>query len=283
MISGKIFGLFFALLVCSSAAAQNFNSQNSYDDDPFDSKSFFMSGFNYLSNNVYLGRKDTLVIPYYSPYVGYHFSSGFYAKGMVSYTSTGGGHIDLTTIEAGYDHSFTDYLNGGINLDKFFYNKNSLSIRANTRGSGGIYAQFNNKILEPQVTFDIDINGQSKDYVARLVLDHDFKLADNSLHIIPTFGFSSGTQNYYDEYFVNRLNKKDKKNKIKSVITDPSKMVPLVYEFSIKGTYMVNKWLFSLIPTYSLPLSPATITINKKTSTEKLSNSFFIELDICHR
>ena len=70
------------------------------DDDPYDSKSYFMFGFNYLSNNVYLGRKDTVTIPYYTPYISYHNKNGIYVKGLVSYTTAKGGAIDLTTIEA---------------------------------------------------------------------------------------------------------------------------------------------------------------------------------------
>ncbi len=277
--------LFLAFILFSSSAIAQRVIPSSLDDedDPFDTKSYFMGGFNYLSDNVYLGRRDTLTIPYYTPYIGYHYKNGLYAKGMVSYTTAKGGTIDLTTIEAGWDHSFNDHFNGGVNFDKFFYNKNSLSVRANSKGSGGVYGQFNNDIIEPQITFDLNINSKSTDYVIGIILDHDFKLLNKTLHIIPTVGFSSGTQNYYDEYFINRMNKKDKKGNVKTAISNPNRLVPLVYEFSIKVTYRVNKWLFTLTPNYVIPLSPATITINKKTSQEKLSNSFYVELDICHR
>jgi hypothetical protein len=202
---------------------------------------------------------------------------------MVSYTTAKGGTIDLTTLEAGWAHTFNDHFNGGVNLDRFFYNKSSLSIRANTKGSGGINAQYNNNIIEPQLKFDLNINNSSTDYVLGIVADHDFNLAAQKLHVIPTLEFSLGTQNYYDEYFRNRINKKNKKGNVKSVVADPNKMAPLVYEFSTKVTYMVSKWLFTLTPAYDIPLNPATITINKKTSKEALSNTFYMELDICHR
>ncbi len=275
--------LAFILFSSSAIAQQVIPSSLDDEDDPYDTKSYFMGGFNYLSDNVYLGRRDTLTIPYYTPYIGYHYKNGLYAKGMVSYTTAKGGTIDLTTIEAGWDHSFNDHFNCGVNFDKFFYNKNSLSVRANSKGSGGVYGQFNNDIIEPQITFDLNINSKSTDYVIGIILDHDFKLLNKTLHIIPTVGFSSGTQNYYDEYFINRLNKKDKKGNVKTAISNPNRLVPLVYEISTKVTYRVNKWLFTLTPNYVIPLSPATITINKKTSQEKLSNSFYVELDICHR
>jgi len=274
--------LLLVVLVSLVARSQQTSLSDLYDD-PYDTKSFFLCGFNYLSNNVYLGRKDTTLIPYYSPYIGYHFSNGIYVKGMASYTTAQGGLIDLATLEAGWDHAFSQYFNGGINADRFFYNKNSLSIRASTKFSSGIFAQVSNDYIEPMVKFDIDANAHSTDYVFTFQLDHDFDLANETLHLVPAVEMSAGTQNYYDEYFVARINKKAKKDKLKSVITNPNNFAPLVYEFSFKGSYRTGKWLFELTPKYDIPLSPATITINKKTTTETLSNTFFLELDICHR
>jgi len=279
----KYVAFLLAALFCTSAKGQNKAQQQNDEDDPYESQSYFMVGMNYLSNNVYLGRKDTVVIPYYTPYIGYHFQSGIYANALVSYTTAKGGIIDLTTLEAGYNHSFGDHFNGGLDIDKFFYNKNSLSVRANTKGSGGVYGQYNNNIIEPQLSFDVNLNSNSKDYVIGLLFDHDFELLNRAMHIAPSIGMMSGTQNYYDEYFINRLNKKNKRAKVKSVVSDPNKLVPLVYEYSTKASYMTGKWLFTLTPTYAVPLNAATVTINGKTSKEKLSNSFYMELDICHR
>ena len=277
--------LFMGFVLCGHMAVGQgvVATDDEGEDDPYDSVSYFMVGFNYLSDNVYLGRKDTFAIPYYTPYVGYHYKNGLFVKGMVSYTPAKGGTIDLTTLEAGWEHSFTDHMNGGLVVDRFFYNKNSISIRANTTASGGVYGQYNNDALEPTISFDVNANAHSTDYVVGLLLDHDFKLSHKALHLIPTIGLIAGTQNYYDEYFINRLNKKDKKGNTKRVVADPNQLVPLVEELSMKMTYMVGKWLFTLSPIYAIPMSPATITINKKTSQEKIVNSFFVELDICHR
>ena len=278
--------LFVAIFVLFSQTtfAQRVTGANTDDDDnddPYETLSYFMSGLNYLSNNVYLGRKDTLVIPYISPYIGYHYKSGLYAKAMVSY-DPGKGRIDLLTLEAGYDHSFGDHFNGGLNLDKLYYNKNTTSIRANTNGSAGLYGQYANDWLEPQVDFNADFNKKT-DYVLALHLDHNFKIAGNTLNIIPTVTMNAGTQHYLDEYFINRLTKRDKTLKLKKVLGDASKFKALDYEFSTKVTYRVNKWLFTLIPTYVIPVNASTIIFPKTTFQEKLSNTFFVELDVCHR
>ena len=256
------------------------------DDDPYEHKSYFMYGLNCLSDNVYLGRKDSVTLPYISPYIGYHFANGLYGKALASYAPTHS-RIDLLTIEAGYDHSFGEHFNAGISGDKFYYNKNSSSIRSSTTGSVGINGQYTNEWMEPQVSWDFNFNKSSTDYVAGIQLDHDFSLAKGTFHILPTIGMNSGTQYYYDEYFVNKLNKKNKTTKSKKVVANPGHFVPLDYEISTKITYRITKWLFTLIPLYAVPVSPATITIPEKkqivTEKEKLTNSFFVELDICHR
>ncbi len=279
-----------ALLLMAGTAticpAQYSGSPKDAGDDPYETKDHLVAGLNYLSNNVYLGRKDTLVIPYYSPFLGYHFKSGFYVKGMMAYTTAGnlGGHIDLTTLEAGYDHSFGEHFNVGVNAEKFFYNKNSISVRANTTAGIGLDAQYSNDFVEPQAIFNVDFNKNSQDYVLGLAADHDFGLDDGKLHLIPTASANAGTQNYFDEYFVNRLTKKDKNNKVKHVVQNPSKINILDYEFNVKTTYRTGHWLFTFIPTYALPESPASILLpGKKLQSEHLSNGFYVELDICYR
>jgi len=247
-----------------------------------------MFGLNYLSNNVYLGRKDTALLPYISPYIGYHDKNGLYAKAMSSYAPTQ--HVlDLFTIEAGYDHSFGEHLNAGANLNKFFYNKNSTSIRSSTKGSASIYSQYTNDWIEPQVNFDANLNKKSTDYALGIQLDHNFSLANKMLNIIPAAGMNSGTQHYYDEYFIARLTKNDKTLQVKKVVANANKFNAIDYEFNTKVTYRINKWLFTLTPTYAIPVSPAQITLpatknlSERTEQEHLSNSFYVELDICHR
>ena len=278
-----LFNTIVLLLFTLAGNAQAILNNGDDDDDPYEHVSYFMYGLNYLSNNVYLGRKDSVAIPYYNPYIGYHLKNGLYAKGMASFTNTNGTHMDLATLEAGYDHSFGDHFNAGINLDKYYYNKNSRSIRANTKGGAGINGQYTNDWIEPQVNFDANFNKNSTDYVTNFMLDHDFKLADGTLHIIPEAAVNIGTKHYYDEYFLANFTRADKKQKIKKAVANAGKYQVADYEFSLKTTYRVSKWLFTLIPTYAIPVNPAVVTLPNRTVTEKLSNSFYVELDICHR
>src|SRR5579883_1873354 len=88
--------------------------------------SYFSAGVNYVSNNVYLGRKDSVTIPYISPYVEYHNKTGIYGNLMASYlpVSINGRSpdFDLLTLEGGYMHDFfDDHLSGILYFDKYWY------------------------------------------------------------------------------------------------------------------------------------------------------------------
>ena len=85
-------------------------------------KSYFQVGLKYLSDNVYLGRKDSATISYITPTLGYYNKSGFYITGGISYQpNNGANRIDLATIEAGYDFSIKDKFYGGLYAGKYFY------------------------------------------------------------------------------------------------------------------------------------------------------------------
>jgi len=287
----KIWILYFAVLLmfseCAFSQSNKTTKATEDEDDPFEHKSYFMYGLNYVSDNVYLGRKDSVTLPYISPYIGYHFSNGIYGKAIASDAPTKG-YIDLITLEAGWDHNLGDHFNLGVCGDKFYYNKNSTNIRSAAKGGLGATGQFTNDWIEPQLTWDFNFNKASTDYLLGLELDHDFDLKKHKFHIVPAVSLNYGTRHFYDDYFINRFLKKDKTLAAYNVVADANEFVPLDYEIKIKFTYRVTKWLFTLTPTYSIPTSPATITLpgknkNKTTETEKLSNSFFVELDICHR
>jgi hypothetical protein len=252
------------------------------DDDPYEGVSYCMYGVNYLSNNVYLGRKDTAVVPYLSPYAGYHLKSGLYAKGSVSFSRGNNLRPDLATLEAGYDRSF-GRVDCGVSLYKYFYHKNSLNTRANILGSACVYAQYCNDWIQPQVVVDVNLNKKNVDFVTNISLDHDFELKDGSLHIVPTIAMNMGTQYFLDDYFVNRLTQADKNLKLKKAIVDAGKYKPLDYEFSVKATFRASKWLFTAMPVYVVAVNPGSVALPKGTVVETLSNSFYVELDICHR
>ena len=106
-------------------------------------KSYFQSGLKYLSDNVYLGRKDSAAISYITPVIGYYNKSGFYITGGISYQpDNGANRIDLATIEAGYDFSIKDKFYGGLYAGKYFYSGDSYAVNAEVNTGLGAYGSY---------------------------------------------------------------------------------------------------------------------------------------------
>jgi len=98
-------------------------------------KSYFKADINYLSNLVYLGRKDSITTPYITSSIGYYHPSGFYASAAVFYIRPKPYQgIDLYTLDAGYDFKINDLFSGSVYAEKYFYNNSSNSIKSNISG-----------------------------------------------------------------------------------------------------------------------------------------------------
>lgn len=94
-------------------------------------KSNFVVGLKYLSNNVYLGRVDSANIMYLVPTISYYHKSGLHIGASLSYQLDAGlNKIDAFSFEAGYDFSIGKKLTGGVSLEKYFYDMNSISLNS---------------------------------------------------------------------------------------------------------------------------------------------------------
>lgn len=47
-------------------------------------ESYFKADLNYLNDLVYLGRRDSIAVPYLTATIGYYHKSGFYLTGALS-------------------------------------------------------------------------------------------------------------------------------------------------------------------------------------------------------
>lgn len=75
-----------------------------------DKVSYGLISINYISDAVFMGRKDSISAPYLYPSILYHHKSGLYAKGSFSYlTKANESRIDLFLITAGIDFSVNDF------------------------------------------------------------------------------------------------------------------------------------------------------------------------------
>ena len=280
------------LTVVLGAGLHAAQAQDDSTADATPAKSYGKISLNYLTNSVYNGRKDSLNTPYLTPTIGYYAKSGFFADGSLSYlTRTGSDGIDLATIEMGYDFTIKDF-DGEIMGSKFFYNSNSTNTKSEISSSLSASAGYDFGFIHPTLHGSLSF-GKSTDYAVAFSLDHAFSVADDKLAITPSFLLNASTQNYYGSYYNSRRYAKLRKKvyyDISADVTDASRFKLLDYEFSVPIDYTVNKFTFSIVPSYAIPVNPAVITVNikpsatsatiSKTNTEKTENTFYASFEV---
>ncbi len=253
-------------------------------------KSYFQASINYLNNNVYLGRKDTVLTPYITASLGYYHKSGLFISTSASYLPVSGqSRIDLVTIEAGYEIK-TDKFEGQATFDKFFYSSQSNNVKAEMKASLAFFAGYDFGFIKPTATPTLNLSN-SADFALTLGLEHTFYSEDNSFDITPTFNANGSTQNYYSSYYRNRKFKVKKKKVVTiqkgtvyGVVEGASQFKMLDYEFTLPVNYTIKKFTFNFTPTYAIPVHPAVVDITTqianqppktRTVTEKPGNSFY--------
>src|SRR5450631_1054907 len=249
-----------------------------------DSTSHFEVSMNYQSNNVYLGRKDSAVLPYFIPMLSYYHKSGIYMTASAAYLKNStANRIDVVTLEAGYSFS-SGYYSGDFTATKYFYNSQSTSVTAAISGAVSYQNSYNFGFIKPTVTGTLNF-GKNTDIEAAFGLEHSFYLLGDKLEIIPVFTANASTLNYYSNYYRTRRFSKRKAKKtvtgtvdITGTVVDPSSFRILDYEPSLPISYKAGKFTFSFTPTYAIPVNPAEIdlhyvystgTITDKKNTEK--------------
>ncbi len=280
--------LFILISIASSSYCQHiqglYEINRRYEDDPYDELTYSYAGLNLLSNNIYMGRKDSLALPYITPYVGYQLHNGLYAKAGLSFAPNGrDGRVDLLALEGGYDRTFGYHILTGIWLEYDKFQKNSPSILAAYTNKAGFYCIYRNATFEPQLTL-ISSSGRASDIAAGLGVAHNFRFFNNTLNVFPTITLFAGSDNFYSAYL---QRKQDQNTHIMwlsgPAVPDAGNFKPLGIEVSAKAIWRVNEWLFTFKPTLSIPLSPEKIYYINGTHTEATTNSIFAELDICYR
>jgi len=247
------------------------------------------AGIDYLSNNVYLGRHDSLRIPYLTPTISYYNKTGFYATGSLSYVhDTQSSDIDQVEISAGYTYVKNKFA-GDLSLEKDFYNSASKNVRAETKGSLNAIVSYDFGFIKPELDGGLVFNLKN-DYYSGFGLSHAFYFDDDNFEIDPSFLVNASTQNYYNAYYSKRKYKvKRKKGTValtstKAYLPNTSQFKIMDYEISVPVEYSLGNFIFNFTPAESIPVNPnvAVITVTPpsgnavtRTKTEKLSSIFY--------
>ncbi len=263
-------------------------------------KSHFQIEVGFLSNNVFFGRKDSVATPYITPSLGYYHKSGLYINVLASYLPTSGqNRFDLFTIEAGYTHKFGNF-DMQLTGSKFFYNSSSYNVESEILADVVGTFDYNFKIISAIVQGMV-IFAPYTDYAASFGLEHSFYALKNKLVITPSAMANASTQNYYNSYYRFRryslarleklLNNSTLEYTITAYVFDPSKFRVLDYELSMPVSYSVKKFTLNINPVFSIPVSPAVLSVTTKRIirppvtrifTEKLHNSIFVQAGISY-
>lgn len=266
-------------------------------------KSGLAVGIKYLSNNVYLGRVDSANIMYLSPSIGYYHKSGLHIGASLAYQlHAGANKIDALNFDAGYDFKITDNFSGGLSIEKYFYDMNSISLNSVNDLGVNTNLSYDFSIFTVSAGAGLGFNDKT-DVITELEINRSFELG--KLVVEPTIKFNAGTQNYYNAYLVagkshltGNKGKGNAKGKGKGTTTtttttttaatysvsEASRYKMLDYELSVPISYSLGNFKFNLTPTYAIPVNPASILSSTGAITkEVLSNRFVLQLDIAYK
>lgn len=258
-------------------------------------KSRFEAGISYQSNDVYLGRRDSSVLSYFTPVLSYYDKSGLYFSASAGYLSDAqSSRVDVVTLEGGYIFTSGNY-DGQLNISKLFYNSQSTSVTSEIKASAGYQNGYDFGAVKANLNLGFDF-GMKTDYSASFGLDHGFSFLHDKLEFTPSVYMNAGTQNFYDNYYKNKRysNKKNGRgtgNVVSGVtgsVVNPSNFKILDYELSIPLSYTINKLVINFTPTYAIPVNPSLINIqstggSNKIITEHLTNTFYMTTGIIFR
>ena len=266
--------------------------------------SYWKASIDYLSNAVYNGRKDSAVLPYVTPGIGYYNKSGWYVSACAAYAAAvNANRIDYFSLDAGYNFSIQNF-SGDVRANKTFYNTQSTVIKSDIKGGIGTDLSYDFNFLQAGVSADIIFDNKT-DVAFNINITHAFSWgpANQQWSITPTLAANFSSLYFYEGYTNRRVGKAIKKINPNVVSVKAATIVPnpgitlLDYEASLPITYDAKKWGIAFTPTYAIPMNKiettttATFTLkNRSTHTtannitpaseKNLSNAFYAEFTI---
>jgi hypothetical protein len=260
--------------------------------DKSDETSSFKFGVTYISNNVYLGRADTVTTPVIVPQVKYTFKSGIYFSGsLYIIPNKPTQKLDGGDLEGGYDFDITEDLSGGASFTKLFYSPTSTQIASSISGTFNVNFDYDiADIITPSISADYDLNKQgiNNDELLAIGIAHDFITKgvfgdEDVLLISPTITANVGTQNFYDAYLTKKNFKLAKRNKLENAVlakyvSQLSQFELLDYELSAPVEYKTGHFILEIIPTYAIVQNELPKGIANRLSDQ--SSIFYVQASV---
>jgi hypothetical protein len=281
----------FAAFSQTGAPAGSTDNDKTKPDDKDDATSSFKFGISYISNNVYMGRTDTVTTPVIVPMAKYTFGNGVYFSGSLYFIPTKPKQkLDGGDIAGGYDFDISDAISAGASFTKLFYSSTSTQIASAISSTLNANVNYDNDYLSPALNVDYNLNRQgiNNDFLVSPAVAHDFITAgvfgtSDILLISPTVTLNAGTQNFYDSYLTKKKLKSKKLTAKQTEILNQyeSKLGQfqiLDYELSVPLEYKNGHFLFQLSPTYAVVENQLPKLIAEQLSDQ--SGVFYVEASV---
>ena len=256
--------------------------------------SYVSIALNYISDAVFMGRKDSITAPYLYPSITYHHKSGFYASGSFSYlTKSNESRIDLFLVSAGYDFTVKKF-SGDLSITKYFFNEDSYNVISEVEADLTAAISYDFDVINLGLTSSLYVNnGSGSDFFLASEISHDFISSNNKFQISPTAGIYLGSQNFYEEYYMTSRFGNDGRGQgqgsggatetITTVsIEESEKFNLMAIEFSLPMWYAHKQLTVSFLPMFVLPQSEATIIAGDTLVEENLDETFYWMLGLSY-
>lgn len=265
---------------------------SSFSQEDSTKKATLKFDLSYVNNSVYLGRKDSSELSYFTPGIFYTAPSGFFASANLSFLMQES-RMDAATLEAGYDYAKGNF-DASLSAAKFFYNNQSVNVKSTVSAGLNAYLTYETPYLTPALNGSISFGNNQPDYFAGFGLEHSF-YAGNALTVTPSATANGGTQNFYDGYY--KLRKGGKKKLASASVTqetlNASAFKILDYELAADLTFKANNFSFFATPVYAIATNPNVIVttvyrpngavLSSQSKVENLSNSFYCTVGLSYK
>ncbi|WP_445955550.1 hypothetical protein [Yeosuana sp.] len=255
--------------------------------------SYISAQINFISDAVFMGRKDSISTPYLYPSITYHHKTGFYINGSFSYlTKSNESRIDLSLITLGFDFNIKK-LDGDLSVTKYFFNTDSYNVISEVESDITASLRYDFDVVNLAVMANTYFNSDgSSDFFLSSEISHDFVTNNNKFQISPTAGIYLGSQNFYEQYYIyNRFGNGDRQGKGSgqgtrdstnqtTIVTDvvlqeSEKFNIMAIEFSVPIWYVNKPFVISFLPAFVVPKTPATLTVDNIMFEEDLESTFY--------
>lgn len=173
----------------------------SQEDSSSQKKVQVSAGLQFISNQTYAGRADSLRLPVLSPELNFEFQKGFFVntKGYLNF-SGGRTSFDGVSIEPGYEFSKKNW-NGSVSVIKNFISDSSNLIIAPVNASLEFYLNKETKIVTPYIGSEYVFSKEGNDFIVYGGLSKSIsfskKNAKTGVSAEPSVGLTGGSQNFY--------------------------------------------------------------------------------------